>query len=184
VCDPARLVAPAVDGRYRDADDLPHEHAHQLLARTLARLRRYADAYDAPVLLTRAGGGSARDATDDEDAFASVVERAADHHLRCERTPQGPRFVDDDAETLVYPRPDGTLQTTLAYWRTVLEQRATASGAATDGPTPTADGGATGPLGVATASPGRFDDGTALAGSGRGHGAAHERALCPWRSAR
>jgi hypothetical protein len=150
-----------------------------LLARTLARLRRYADAYDAPVLLTRSG--------EDGNAFGGIVANCADHRLRCERTPQGPRFVgDDDEETLVYPQPDGTLQTTLAYWRTILDRRATAAGVDVDGPTLTVDAGATGALGSSslgssTASPGRFGDASALASSGRGHDAAHERALSPWR---
>lgn len=170
--DPALLVAPVVDARYADADDLPREHARQLLARTLARLRRYADAYDAPVLLTRIGGGTS-DADDGRDAFGGIVERVADHRLRCERTPQGPRFVgDDDVETLVYPQPDGTLQTTLSYWRTVLDRRATAAGVAVDGPTPTATDGA--PLGGAESLANSRND-------VRAHGAAHERALSPWR---
>jgi hypothetical protein len=170
--DPALFVAPVVDARYRDADDLPREHAQQLFARTLARLRRYADAYDAPVLLTRNGGGTS-DADDGRDAFGGIVERAADHRLRCERTQQGPRFVgDDDVETLVYPQPDGTLQTTLSYWRTVLGRRATAAGVVVDGPAPTATD--------ATA----FGGAESLASPTedvRAHGAAHERALSPWR---
>ena len=164
--DPALLVAPVVDGRYRDADDLPREHARQLLARTLARLRRYADAYDAPVLLTRTGGAS------DADAFGEIVANCADHRLRCERTPQGPRFVGDDVETLVYPQPDGTLQTTLSYWRTVLARRASAAGVAVDGPTPTATDAAALGGGESLATP--VED-------GRAHGTAHERALSPWR---
>ena len=181
---PALLVAPVVDGRYRDADDLPYEHARQLLARTLARLRRYADAYDAPVLLTRAGSGG-NGGGEGVDSFADVVERAADHRLRCERTPQGPRFLGDDTETLVYPQPDGSLQTTLSYWRTVLDRRATAAGMTTDGPTPTAtdvpDGigtRGTGARGTGAVHDGAFATPT---GDGRGHGAAHERALSPWR---
>jgi len=164
--DPALLVAPVVDGRYRDADDLPREHARQLLARTLARLRRYADAYDAPVLLTRTGGAS------DADAFGEIVANCADHRLRCERTPQGPRFVGDDVETLVYPQPNGLLQTTLSYWRTVLDRRATAAGVTVDGPTPTATDAT--PLGGGESLATPVDD-------GRVHGAAHERALSPWR---
>jgi hypothetical protein len=162
--DPALLVAPVVDGRYRDADDLPREHARQLFARTLARLRRYADAYDAPVLLTRA--------SDDDDAFGEIVANSVDHRLRCERTPQGPRFVgDDDVETLVYPQPDGLLQTTLSYWRTVLDRRATAAGVAVDGPTPTATDAAA--LGGTESLASTTED-------VRAHGAAHERALSPW----
>jgi hypothetical protein len=174
---PALLVAPVVDGRYRDADDLPREHARQLLARTLARLRRYSDAYDAPVLLTRTGGSD-----EAEGAFAGIVANAADNRLHCERTPQGPRFVGDDTETLVYPQADGTLQTTLSYWRTVLDQRATAAGVPTAGATPTAnaDGASTpGPSAGGT----RFGDG-ALTAHHHGHGAAHEHLLSPWQGGR
>jgi hypothetical protein len=175
--DPALVVAPVVDGRYRHADDLPREHARQLLARTLARLRRYADAYDAPVLLTRAG--------DDADAFGGIVANAVDHCLRCERTPQGPRFVGDDTETLVYPQADGTLQTTLSYWRTVLDQRATAAGVQpADGPTPTANADATSAP-ASSAGTGRFGGaGDALATAPHGHRVAHERLLSPWQHGR
>jgi hypothetical protein len=175
---PAFLVAPVVDGRYRGGDDLPREHARRLLARTLARLRRYADAYGAPVLLTRAG--------DDADAFGGVVANAVDHRLRCDQTPQGPRFVgDDDVETLVYPQADGTLQTTLSYWRTVLDQRATAAGVQpADGPTPTANADATNPPAPSAVGTrfGGADD--VLATAPHGHGAPHERLLSPWQHGR
>ena len=175
---PALLVAPVVDGRYRDADDLPREHAHQLLARTLARLRRYSDAYDAPVLLTRAGGDDAG------DAFADIVARTADHRLRCEQTAQGPRFVGDDTETLVYPQADGTLQTTLSYWRTVLHQRASVAGVEPASATPTANPDAASAPGPSAATT-RFGDATGgLADGPHGHGAAHEHLLSPWQHGR
>ncbi|WP_227132762.1 hypothetical protein [Halorubellus salinus] len=187
---PALLVAPVVDGRYRDADDLPREHAHQLLARTLARLRRYADTYDAPVLLTRTGdrdataaGAGTVDATS-ADAFADIVDRTADHRLRCERTAQGPRFVGDDAETLVYPQADGTLQTTLSYWRTVLHQRASAAGVEPAGATPAANADAASAPGPSAATT-RFGDADGgLADGARGHGTAHEHLLSPWQHGR
>jgi hypothetical protein len=174
--DPALLAAPVVDGRYRDADDLPGEHARQLLARTLARLRRYADAYDAPVLLTRMGDTTAASGDATDDAFGAVVANAADHRLRCEQTPQGPRFVgDDETETLVYPQPDGTLQTTFAYWRTVLSQRASAAGVATtDGPT-----AGSGPV-ASRAAVADGTDSVATAAPGRRLHAAHERVCSPW----
>ncbi|MFC6954278.1 hypothetical protein [Halorubellus litoreus] len=187
---PALLVAPVVDGRYRDADDLPREHARQLLARTLARLRRYSDAYDAPVLLTRAGGRDATvaDATDaahdGSDAFADVVARTADHRLRCEQTAQGPRFVGDDTETLVYPQADGTLQTTLSYWRTVLHQRASAAGVQPASATPSANADTTRSSGPSAASTRFGDADNTLAASPHGHGAAHEHLLSPWQHGR
>jgi hypothetical protein len=125
---PSLVVAPAVDARYRDDDAFGAGHAATLLARTLARAVAYADGYDVPVLLTRS----------ERDEFAAPVARAADHHLTCERTRMGPRFVGDDFETLVYPGDDGAFQqTTFAYWRAVLGARATQFGL---DPEPAVDG--------------------------------------------
>ncbi len=143
---PAIVVAPAVDARYRDGDALGTAQARRLQARTLARLARYADGYDAPVLVTRTGfeGGGQRAA----DEFAAAVERAADHRLTCERTRMGPRFAGEDFETLVYPVAGGAVyQTTLAYWRELLGARAEQVGldaAPTTGPVDPADGVGTG----------------------------------------
>ena len=61
-----------------------------------------------------------------DDEFSTPLYRAAKTHLQCEKTPFGPRFEDaaGDTETLVYHTNDGWFQTTLAYWREVLEHRA------------------------------------------------------------
>ncbi|WP_311173960.1 hypothetical protein [Halobellus ordinarius] len=110
---PSLVVAPALDSQYRAADTLADRHARTLQARTLARLRTYADAYDVPVLVTRTAA----------DAFTGAIETAAERHLECERTRLGPRFVGREFETLVYPA-GAHYQTTLAYWRRVLGARA------------------------------------------------------------
>jgi hypothetical protein len=112
---PSLIVVPAVDAQYRADDTLGETHAETLQARTLARLTTYADGYDVPVLVTRSK----------RDAFTTPVDTAADHHLQCEQTRMGPRIVGDDFETLIYPVDDGAYyQTTLAYWRQLLNARA------------------------------------------------------------
>ena len=116
---PALIVAPAVDVQYRADETLGDRHADTLQSRTLTRLATYADGYDIPVLVTRS--------TIDE--FTEPVATIADHHLECEQTRMGPRIRGDDFETLVYPVDDGAYyQTTFAYWRQLLEARATQVG--------------------------------------------------------
>jgi len=116
---PALIVAPAIDAQYRSDDTLSEEYTATLQARTLARLATYADGYDIPVLITRS--------TIDE--FTAPVATAADHYIQCEQTRMGPRFIGDDFETLVYPVDDGEYyQTTFAYWRQLLDARATQVG--------------------------------------------------------
>jgi hypothetical protein len=135
---PSLIVAPAVDAQYRADDTLGDAHAETLLARTLARLATYADGYEIPVLVTRSN----------VDEFTAPVATAADHHLECEQTRMGPRFVGDEFETLVYPVDDGAYyQTTFAYWRQLLGARAEQVGlepASPSTPTETTDGVGTG----------------------------------------
>jgi len=115
---PSVIVVPALDAQYRD-DSLGSEVAETLQARVLARLGRYAEGYDCPVLVTRS----------QVDAFTDAIETLADNQLRCEQTSLGPRFSGGDFETLVYPVGDGAyLQTTFAYWRQVLGARAVQAG--------------------------------------------------------
>jgi len=124
---PSLIIAPAVDIQYRGDDTLKGADAATLLARTLARLATYADGYDVPVLVTRS--------TIDE--FTAPVERIANHHLECEQTRLGPRFVGDEFETLVYPVDGGAYyQTTFAYWRQLLAARATQVGLEPATPSP------------------------------------------------
>jgi hypothetical protein len=130
---PSLIVAPAVDAQYRADDSLGERHAATLQARTLARLRAYAEGYDVPVLLTRS----------ERDEFTAPVARAANHHLECDHTRMGPRVRGEDFETLVYPVDDGAYyQTTFAYWRQLLEARAAQVGVepTTTPSTPTPDG--------------------------------------------
>jgi hypothetical protein len=104
------LVAPALDARYRE-DEAANGRA--LLLRSLAKLARLAREHDLPVLVTRARG----------DEFAAPVVTAAERTIACETTRFGPRFSTAEFETLVYPDADGTVQTTLAFWRSVLAAR-------------------------------------------------------------
>jgi len=135
---PSLIVAPAVDAQYRADDSLGERHAATLQARTLARLRAYAEGYDVPVLFTRS----------ERDEFTAPVARAANHHLECDHTRMGPRIRGENFETLVYPVDDGAYyQTTFAYWRQLLAARATQVGVepATPAPsTPTPEGVGTG----------------------------------------
>lgn len=110
--EPGLVVAPAVDGQYRD-DSLHDAERTQFLLRTLARLAGFARRHDCPVLVTRA--------VDDE--LSETVSETAAHTVRCESTPLGPRFVGDAFETLVYPQEGGWVQTTLAFWAEVLTAR-------------------------------------------------------------
>jgi len=110
----ALVVCPAVDARYRGGD-LPAGEPADLLATAAERLARMAGA-GVPVLLT----------LESEDDLAAPVARAVDGRVEHEPTRFGPRFAGEGFETLVYPRRDGTAQTTLAFWRRVLERRAAA----------------------------------------------------------
>lgn len=118
--EPTLLVAPALDYPYRESD-LAREEARALLVRSLAAIAGVARRRDCPALVTRTADGG---------PFADPIANAAGTTLRCRDTPAGPRFVGEDVETLVYPKPDGTVQTTLAFWREVLAERAAARGAA------------------------------------------------------
>ena len=124
---PSLIVAPAVDAQYRSDDTLGDRHADTLQARTLARLATYADGYDIPVLVTRS----------ERTEFTESVATVADHHLECKQTRMGPRILGEDFETLVYPVDDGAYyQTTFAYWRQLLEARATQVGVEPTTPAP------------------------------------------------
>lgn len=112
---PSVVVATGLDGMYR-ATDIDDDTAGQLFIRAIASVARVARVHDTPVLVTRCR----------DDEFSMPLRRAAKAHLQCRKTPFGPRFEDADGDTgtLVYHADDGWLQTTLAYWREVLEHRA------------------------------------------------------------
>ena len=109
--DDALLVLPAMDATYRAADDT---RSRGFLLRSLATVARLARENAVPVLVTRTR----------DDAYGEPLAAAAERTVEYHRTAQGPRFVTDGFETQVYPRGDGTVQTTLAFWRRVLAARA------------------------------------------------------------
>lgn len=108
---PSLVVAPAVETLYRESTTGIEQAT--LLARTIGRLTRLKRRYDCPILLT----------TTRDDELSEVVDAAVSAHLSCEQTPYGPRFVGDAFETLVYPVGEGLVQTTIAYWQSIIEAR-------------------------------------------------------------
>jgi len=114
------VVCPAFDHFYRDTGTYADE-GDELFLRALATISRVADQHDVPVLVTRAR----------QDEFSDPLVAAAAETIRCEQTKFGPRFVGEEFETLVYPLEDGTVQTTLSFWRRVLEARVSATETAT-----------------------------------------------------
>lgn len=116
------LVAPAVDWFY-GTDDLRDGEGEAMLAGALDRLETVATRHDVPVLVSRTGAGG----------LGERVAARCDRTLECVHTEFGPRFSGEAFETLVFECPGG-VQTTLAFWRRVLERRhaaaADAAGAA------------------------------------------------------
>lgn len=109
--DTALLVLPAVDWFY-GGDDLCRGEGEAMLDHALETVRDLARAHDLPVLLTR----------HEAAGVGACVEPYVDERLTCTRTRFGPRFSGSDVETLVFQRPGG-VQTTLAFWRRLLETR-------------------------------------------------------------
>ncbi|WP_327051996.1 hypothetical protein [Halomicrococcus gelatinilyticus] len=124
------VVAPAFDWCYR-SDDLAESEAERLCSAATSLVADVAEREGVPVVLTRTAG----------TPFAAELLDVVDDVVRCEITAFGPRFAGDDFETLVYPHGDGTVQTTLAYWRQVLATRHPAAATATT-PTEVSAGGA------------------------------------------
>ncbi len=122
--DTSLVVCPAFDHLYRDAEAYADEGQDHML-RALATVTRLTNEYDVPAVFTRSK----------RDSFADPLEAAAKETLRCEQTKFGPRFVGEEFETLVYPMENGWVQTTLAFWKRVLQARVSAENAATT-PTP------------------------------------------------
>lgn len=108
----ALVVLPALDATYR-ADDVGKSAGRAMLLRSLATLRTLAREHDIPVLVTRTRA----------DSFTAPLSTAAARTIECRQTAMGPRFVTDEFETLVYPDDDGTVQTTIAFWQSVLAAR-------------------------------------------------------------
>ncbi|ODR83383.1 hypothetical protein BG842_09700 [Haladaptatus sp. W1] len=119
----AVVVLPAFDWFYR-SDDLPRGDGERLLSVGLDIISELEETFDIPVLITQ----------HEDDGLAAPIRACADHVIRCEQTPHGPRFSGDEYETLVYPLENGMVQTTFAFWNRVLTTRHPAIATA-DGPT-------------------------------------------------
>lgn len=108
------VIAPALDGLYRDHDgNLSAQQASTLLVRAVAKLAGVARRHDVTVVLTQTR----------DDEFSAPIARAADTVIEITDTQYGPRFTSEEFETLVYPVGNGMMQTTLAFWQHVLEAR-------------------------------------------------------------
>ena len=105
-------VLPAVDWFYR-SEDLPRGADERMLSAAAERIEALAETFENPILVTLHA----------DDAFSAPIREIADRTVRCERTQFGPRFMGEEYETLVYPLENGTVQTTLAYWKRVLADR-------------------------------------------------------------
>lgn len=105
------VVVPDLDWFYR-SDDLYNNEGERMLAEGVALVEDLCQQREIPVLLTRAAA----------DGFSQPLRGVADGVIECELTSQGPRFVGEGFETLVYPG-NGFMQTTFAYWNRVLSQR-------------------------------------------------------------
>jgi hypothetical protein len=111
---PVVCTLPGLDTHYRDGELARDDHG--VFCRALAELRGLVRDHDLTVLVTRSR----------RDDFTAPLERLADHRLELTQTQFGPQFraaERDDPETLVYDCGDGWVQTTLAYWQTVLAER-------------------------------------------------------------
>lgn len=107
------VVAPAIDAMYRD-DDYSVD-GERLLRAAAATLTTRCRETDTPLTVTCYR----------HDAFSAPIAHEVDETIQCEQTRFGLRFVGDEFDTLVYPCDGGFVQTTLAFWRQVLERRAT-----------------------------------------------------------
>ncbi|MDR5657690.1 hypothetical protein RH831_10935 [Halodesulfurarchaeum sp. HSR-GB] len=105
------IVAPAIDGLYRN-DDVRGLEPKELMLRSLSRLAQYAREANTPVLTTRTRA----------DGFSAPIESLATNTIEVHQTEFGARFESDDFETLVYTNGQ-TMQTTLAYWKRILKAR-------------------------------------------------------------
>lgn len=110
--DVSLIVVPAIDAQYR-GDDIRGLNPKAMLVAALADVAR----------LTRETGASVLVSTVRDDDLGAPLHSLASHHLEYERTDYGPRFNGDEFETLVYPVRDGWVQTTLAFWKQILDAR-------------------------------------------------------------
>ena len=109
--DVSLIVVPAVDAQYRG--DVRGLNPMAMLVAALADVARLARETRAPVLVS----------TVRDDDLSAPLHSLATHHLKYEQTDYGPLFNGDEFETLVYPVGDGWVQTTLAFWKQILDAR-------------------------------------------------------------
>lgn len=105
------VAAPSIEWFYAN-DDLRTGEGEAMLEHALESFQEIAATYDVPVLISKHA----------ESGFDDVIEAACDARLECVQTSFGPRFTGTDFETLVFECPGG-VQTTLAFWQRLLEQR-------------------------------------------------------------
>jgi hypothetical protein len=105
------VVVPAVEWFYAN-DDLCEGEGATMLARALEGLRDLAAERELPVLVS----------VRSECGIGGDVEAYCDERLECVATRFGPRFSGETFETLLFDC-EGGVQTTLAFWRRVLEER-------------------------------------------------------------
>jgi hypothetical protein len=115
----ALVVLPEFDWFYRH-DDLHHGEAERMVSAGVSLVEDLHRRSDVPVLVTQTA----------EDDLSQPTRTAADEVIQCKQTRQGPRFVGEDFETLVYPG-NGYVQTTIAYWNRILSARHPEAGQST-----------------------------------------------------
>ena len=108
----ALVVLPEFDGFYRN-DEVSDTEGERMLAEGVSLVADLVNEREVPALLTRAR----------RDDLSASIPRLADEVLEYESTRFGPRFVGDEFETLVYSVEDDIVQTTLAFWERVLQER-------------------------------------------------------------
>lgn len=109
--DTSLLVFPEVDWFYT-RDEIGDGEGEAMLTGVLNEVGTVAAENDFAAVVTR----------HQEFGVSSQVESAVDERIDCTATSFGPRFSGSDFETLVYDC-GATVQTTLAFWRRVLEAR-------------------------------------------------------------
>lgn len=107
------VVLPAIDHFYA-ADDLLQDEGREMLDEVMDMVQDVIQRYRVPVLLSTAAALSAQ--------HCAPIRNSHYHRIACEVTQHGPRFMTDSFQTLVYPE-NGVIQTTLAFWEPVMQER-------------------------------------------------------------
>ncbi len=110
--DTSLVVLPEFDWFYR-TDDLRRGEGERMFSEAVSRVMELLNDVDVPVLLTLS----------ERDDFTEPLHDVISETVECELTKYGPRFSGDSFDTLVYPLDNGLVQTTIAYWNTILAAR-------------------------------------------------------------